>query len=508
MSTAADIAAAPAPADAEANSGNRLFPVFLKLENLRLLIVGGGEVALEKLNAVLSNSPATEIRLVAPKIHEEIVSISRHLFNVHLHHRAYDPADLADCELVIVAANDIELAERIRDEAHRQGLLINVADKPGLCDFYLSSVVKKGDLKIAISTNGKSPTMAKRLREVLQESVPDETQNLIENLNALRGQLRGDFRQKVQALDRVTADLVRRQTQAQKRWKRIRRVTLNVLAALALMITGHLLFTYLPLQTIGAAAGNLWASLDSMILLWILGGFVAGMIDGALGMAYGVSATTFLMSFGVSPAVASMSVHASEVFTSGVSGLMHLRFGNVNTKLFRNLLLPGVAGAILGAYILSSFEEYNVYIKPLVAAYTLFLGLVIIAKALRKDRIRKKIKRLVPLATIGGFMDSIGGGGWGPIVSSTLIAWGKNPRYTIGSVNLAEFFVALASSFTFITLIGISHWQVIVGLVIGGTIAAPIAAKISKRLNVRSMMILVGVVVIIISLRIMYKTFF
>jgi len=225
------------------------------------------------------------------------------------------------------------------------------------------------------------------------------------------------------------------------------------------------------------------------------------MIDGALGMAYGVTATTFLLSFGISPAASSASVHASEVFTSGVSGLMHLKFGNVNNKLFKSLLIPGVIGAILGAYILSSFEHYNYIVKPLVSGYTLILGVVILAKAIRKDKIRQRIKRLFPLALVGGFLDSIGGGGWGPIVSSTLIARGRNPRYTIGSVNLAEFFIALSSSLTFVTLIGLTHWAIIIGLIIGGVIAAPIAAYLANKIPAKTIMILVGIVVIILSLK-------
>jgi uncharacterized membrane protein YfcA len=225
------------------------------------------------------------------------------------------------------------------------------------------------------------------------------------------------------------------------------------------------------------------------------------MIDGALGMAYGVTATTFLLSFGISPAASSASVHASEVFTSGVSGLMHLKFGNVNNKLFKSLLIPGVIGAILGAYILSSFEQYNYIIKPLVSTYTLILGVIIIFKALQKDKVRQRIKRIFPLAMVGGFLDSIGGGGWGPIVSSTLIARGRNPRYTIGSVNLAEFFIALSSSLTFVTIIGLTHWTIIAGLIIGGVIAAPIAAYIANKIPTKSIMILVGIVVIILSLK-------
>jgi uncharacterized protein len=241
---------------------------------------------------------------------------------------------------------------------------------------------------------------------------------------------------------------------------------------------------------------------------FLLAGFIAQMIDGALGMAYGVSASTVLLSFGVPPAAASASIHTSEIFTSGVSGLMHLKFQNVNKKLFKTLLLPGVVGAILGALVLSSLEEYNYILKPVIAVYTLYLGIAIIRKAFRKSKAKIKSENIPTLATFGGFMDSVGGGGWGPIVSSTLIAGGRHPRYTIGSVNLTEFFVALASSLTFLAVIGISHWNIIAGLILGGIIAAPIAASFAKRLPVKAMMLVVGVLVILVSLRIIYLTIF
>lgn len=242
-------------------------------------------------------------------------------------------------------------------------------------------------------------------------------------------------------------------------------------------------------------------------LLFVLGGFIAQMIDGSLGMAYGVSATTFLLSFGISPAASSASVHTAEIFTSGVSGLTHLRFQNVNKKLFKSLLIPGMLGAVAGAYILFSLEEYNYIIRPLVAIYTLILGLAIIRKAvLMQIRKRRKTKNVPALAAFGGFMDSIGGGGWGPIVSTTLIARGRHPRYTIGSVNLAEFFVSFASSLTFFAAIGLSHIQIIGGLILGGIIAAPIAAHITRKLPIKRMMILVGVVVILVSIRLLIKS--
>jgi hypothetical protein len=249
-----------------------------------------------------------------------------------------------------------------------------------------------------------------------------------------------------------------------------------------------------------------WSSLfGPEFFFFVLGGFIAQMIDGSLGMAYGVSASTFLLSFGIIPAASSASVHTAEIFTSGVSGLTHLKFQNVNKKLFKSLLVPGILGAIAGAYVLSSLEEYNYIIRPMVAVYTFYLGIAIIRKAMLNRKKRRKTKNVPALASFGGFMDSIGGGGWGPIVATTLIAKGRHPRYTVGSVNLAEFFVSLASSLTFFATIGISHLQIIAGLIVGGIVAAPIAANLTRKLPVKRMMLLVGIVVMLVSIRLLLK---
>lgn len=280
------------------------------------------------------------------------------------------------------------------------------------------------------------------------------------------------------------------------------KIAINIFAALALMVIGHVLFSYLTYDRITLIWNKLLLNED--FIYYIIGGFIAQMIDGALGMAYGVTSATFLLTLGVPPSAVSASVHTSEIFTSGVSGYMHLKFGNVNSKLFKKILIPGVIGAITGAYLLSSLEQYIYIIKPIVAAYTLILGILIIQKALKKQIEKRPIKKIGWLAMAGGTLDSIGGGGWGPIVTSTLIARGRHPKYTIGSVNLAEFFVSLASSITFITLIGFSHWQVILGLILGGMVAAPIAANLSRKLPIKTMMIMVGTIVIIVSLRIIY----
>lgn len=479
---------------------NKLFPVFLKLENFRVLIVGGGKVAHEKVFAVLGNSPKTEITLVATHVSDDIKRLAQEHTNLKIHQRSFEERDLNEVDFVISAVNNKETSLEIKHLAQERNLLTNVADTPEQCDFYLGSIVQKGNVKIAISTNGKSPTLAKRLRETLDESLPNEINEAVENLVQIRKYLEGDFTHKVNQLNEITSVLIKEGVNQKPKISK-QRIWIYSIAMPVLIIVGYLLCVFLPPEVLGVAVSSVIESVDSGIFIYIIAGFTAQMIDGALGMAYGVTATTFLLSAGISPAISSASVHASEVFTSGVSGLMHLKFGNVNTKLFRNLLIPGVLGAILGAYVLSSFEEYNYIIKPLVSIYTLVLGLIIIFKALKKDKVREKIKRIFPLAAVGGFLDSIGGGGWGPIVSSTLIAGGRNAKYTIGSVNLTEFFVSLASSVTFFTLIGLTHWTIIAGLIIGGIIAAPLAAYLANRIPVKAIMILVGLVVIIVSLK-------
>lgn len=269
--------------------------------------------------------------------------------------------------------------------------------------------------------------------------------------------------------------------------------------AMVLLVLAAILFPGAVDEGLHAVRG-----LDSMFFIFVAAGFVAQLIDGSLGMAYGVSASTFLMSFGVPPAAASASIHTAEIFTSGISGLSHLKFKNVNKKLFRSLLIPGVLGAIAGAYILTSFESYNAIIRPIVAVYTLILGAIIIRKALVARKQKRKTRNIPALAAFGGFMDSVGGGGWGPIVASTLIAKGRSPRYTIGSVNLAEFFISFSSSLTFFATLGISYLQIIAGLVIGGAVAAPFAAYLTHRLPLRRMMLVVGVVIVLVSIRLIY----
>jgi uncharacterized membrane protein YfcA len=245
------------------------------------------------------------------------------------------------------------------------------------------------------------------------------------------------------------------------------------------------------------------------IVIFILVGFVAQMIDGALGMAYGVSSNTFLLGLGIPPAAASASVHMAEVVTTGISGFSHWKLGNVDWKLVRRLLVPGVIGGVAGAYILTTIDG-NI-IKPYIAAYLLVMGGVIIYKALTMRGQHKLDEyhgpRVSLLGLVGGFCDAIGGGGWGPVVTSTLVAHGKHPRMTIGSVNFTEFFVTFFESILFVIALSFGeYWRIILGLLIGGAIAAPIAARLSQKIPVKTLMIVVGILIILLSLRTIYLT--
>lgn len=240
------------------------------------------------------------------------------------------------------------------------------------------------------------------------------------------------------------------------------------------------------------------------LIIFIIVGFIAQIIDGALGMAYGVSSTSFLLSMGVSPAVASASVHTAEVFTTGTSGMSHFKLGNVDRTLFKRLLVPGILGGVLGAYILTSIP--GSVIKPIIAIYLLIMGVRILLKTRQPTTSIKKIHP-IPLAGVGGFCDAIGGGGWGPIVTSTLVANGHNPRISIGTVNTTEFFVTASEALTFVLLMQSIQLEIILGLMIGGVIAAPMAAVVCKRLSSRALMLAVGVLIIVLSIRTFAQVF-
>lgn len=274
------------------------------------------------------------------------------------------------------------------------------------------------------------------------------------------------------------------------------------IVTLKCLLIGYLLYTFWP-----TLIHTQW-TISTTFLQFVLIGFVAQIIDGALGMAYGVSCSSLLMQIGVAPKLASAAVHTAEVFTTGVSGLSHIKLNNIDRPLFFKIVLTGVLGAVLGAYLISEIFDGKV-IKPFISAYLLILGGIILWKGLKNNKKVHKLphhKKTPVLAFFGGLLDAIGGGGWGPIVTSNLIHSGNNPRLTIGTVNTAEFFVTFFSTGVFMFFVGVESWQIVLGLIVGGVIAAPIGAILASKINKRTLLILVGIVIVITSGYTLYKT--
>ena len=227
-------------------------------------------------------------------------------------------------------------------------------------------------------------------------------------------------------------------------------------------------------------------------------GLLAQLVDGALGMAYGLVSNSILLALGLPPALASATVHTAEVFTTGVSGASHAWFGNVRWKLFWQLAIPGAVGGILGATFLASVPGES--IRPFVNVYLLVLGAMVLLRAFGKRLVRHQVQHSGVLGFFAGLLDAIGGGGWGPLATSTLIARGGAVRSTIGSVNAAEFVVTACVSATLIWHVGIDRWSIVLGLLTGGVIAAPFAAWLVRHLPERAVMAAVGSLIVLISL--------
>lgn len=240
------------------------------------------------------------------------------------------------------------------------------------------------------------------------------------------------------------------------------------------------------------------------LLIFIFVGFAAQLVDGALGMAFGVISTTVLISLGVPPAVASASVHAVESFTTGVSGVSHVYHKNVDWGLFKRLAIPGVLGGIAGAYVLSNID--GDVIKPFILAYLTIIGLILIYRGWRFPPQIKQPRFIAPLGLAGGFLDAAGGGGWGPVVTSNLLIQGSSPRKTIGTVNSAEFFLTVAVSITFLFSMGMDAFtESMLGLLIGGVVAAPFGAIVTKKIPTKPLLFLVGIILTLTSIYGIYK---
>lgn len=427
-----------------------LFPVYLRPDHINILIVGEDYDCDQIIGTIYKSSPKVKIRVVGEFGNRMGTHLKESYPNTPIEIRPYDLSDLDEMNVLVIAIEDEGVCEKISQEAHVKGLLVNIINQPDKSDFHLQNVLTK-------ETREKNPDAS-------------ETEIIT---------------------DKKWTKIVKRSA-----W------------AFIFMIVGYFVISLIPFKDLGFDPQALIATLDKTFYLMILVGFLAQLIDGALGMGYGVISTAALLSLGIPLPSISGGVHTAEMFSSAVSGYNHYKFGNINKKLLKNIAIPGVIGAILGAVLLSILgRDYEGVIKPIIAVYTMIMGIKILTTAFN-GRIKgsRKVRRAGVLGFTGGLLDSFGGGGWGPLVTTTLISKGKTPRYVIGTVSLSEFFVTLASSLTFFTFLGLNHWQVILGLIFGGVIAAPIAARLAGKLPVKTMLIAVGCLVIIWSLNVFIKS--
>jgi uncharacterized membrane protein YfcA len=243
---------------------------------------------------------------------------------------------------------------------------------------------------------------------------------------------------------------------------------------------------------------DLSASTIIDLLPFVAVGFAAQLIDGALGMAFGVISSTLLLSLGVPPAAASAGVHTVESFTSAASAVSHVLHKNVDWRLFGRLVIAGIIGGVLGAYVLSNVSGETA--RPLVLIYLSSIGVYLIWRGIKYPPREKEPRLVVPLGLIGGFLDAAGGGGWGAVVTGNLLVQGASPRKVIGTVSTVEFFVTVTVSATFIAALGVSAFTVAtVGLLIGGMAAAPLGAFLAARVPAKPLMIAVGIILTLTS---------
>ncbi len=272
------------------------------------------------------------------------------------------------------------------------------------------------------------------------------------------------------------------------------------------------MFTYLFLSAEQLTGLQAALQKDNNLFYWmLLVGFAAEVVAGSMGMGYGVICTTILLILNVPPPVISASIHSAESFTSAAGTISHWQLGNVNKKLVKALAIPAVIGAIIGALLLTYVgERYAKMTKPFIAFYTMYLGIRILQNAFKQNEGNKKKKttNISALGLVGGFIDSFGGGGWGPLVTGTFIKNGHTPRYVIGSSTFAKCILTVASAITFIFTIGIQHWNIVAGLLIGGIVTAPFSAMLTSKLPTKKMFVAVGIVVIFCSLITIYRAIF
>jgi uncharacterized membrane protein YfcA len=487
------------------------FPMMLNLKDLPILIICGKDISIKKLETILNKAPQHKWRILANQITDDFEEFVKKKNNVAIITGSCTKEHLMNVSMVVFAGNDPLMFDEVKKIVQFQDVECSDYIEAGFSGIWFASGISTGQHDGLNLIKIQQPAIVLHYEPYICDEIAEEVapprEKIEENAYSFLSNKQCPARD-VRPKASMQAAIM---TKERKILGAVGRAGIYSLIVLSLLILGHILFTLIPLEDSYMYVKNIFLKPDSNIWKYVLFGFIAQMIDGALGMAYGVSVTTFLLGAGIpgiTPAVASASMHASEIFTTGSSSIFYMKFRNINMKLFKALVWPGIVGAVLGVVVISIVsKEYFVIIKPLVALYTLSLGVIIFLRVFKKPKRKKKIRTLYPIAFAGGFLDSVGGGGWGPIVTSSLLAGDRHLRYTVGSAHMAKFFVALVSTITFFIMIGLSHWTVIVGLVAGGMIAAPLSIYLSNKIPVQKGLISVGLLIIAISIRTLVNSF-
>lgn len=487
-----------------------LQPFFLNLERVPLTIVGKG-IAVSMLIESLEKTTFKSIQI----FDESKDGQGEKYPSLILHKRRMTESDFSQYSLVIISTDDYDYEEQLVDWAHHQGALIHIVGKPEISDFSLASLVEKGRLHLGISSSNIPSEIQKRVNKIIRHSIPNDLDSIIEDMKfAIKNPLM-NIGDELRELDRITAQYLERKQKKQisysqteqfskinKAVQRRANIYLGIIGVMLLAgIFSYTVYSFDLFPDIKAFMHR-----DNYIFYkMLMVGFIAEIVAGSMGMGYGVICTTILLMIGIPPPVISASIHSAESFTSAAGSISHYKLKNVNMKLVKALALPAIIGAVAGAFTLTYLGEYYAHIiKPFISCYTLYLGINILRNAFKtKKNLQKQPesgKRLNLLGLAGGFIDSFAGGGWGPLVTGTLMKDGRTPRYVVGSSTFSKFILTITSAVTFIFTIGIGHWNIVLGLLIGGIITAPFSAMLTSKLPVKKMFIVIGLLVCIMSL--------
>lgn len=495
---------------------NNMHPLFLNLERIPVLMVGHDDLIFRAVKQFCRNSIHCKIKIFDENISAELIAFSAEKTNIELIHRKIEDQDLLDFALLIISTEDHEFEEHLVQSAHLKNILVNVVGKPQISDFSLVSVIKKENIKLGISSNDYSPEVQKRINKIIEHSIPSDLEEFIGKLKFAHKNPLMNREDELKILDTITADyLDQRQKHPladseyenlSKIAKAVRRrasIYLGIIGVMVLVgVLSYILFEFQLFPDI-----NAFMNQDDHIFYKMLAvGFVAELVVGSTGMGYGIICTTILLMMNIAPPIISASIHSAETFTSAAGSISHYRLKNVNMKLVKTLAIPAIVGAIIGALALTYFGEHYAHIvKPLISCYTLYLGINILRNAFnnnnnkKKVRIQKSGRSIRAIGLTGGFIDSFTGGGWGPLVTGTLLKDGRTPRYVIGSSTLAKFILTITSAITFVLTIGIQHWNIVLGLLIGGIVTAPFAAMLTNRIPIKKMFVVIGILIITLS---------